>query len=80
MHLGPRDEVLSNLTWYEFLLIARLHQVISVVTFTSTSLLCYVGYVCNYYVKVLEWFRELPASLRDKKWFLIKRRKCTRAA
>ena len=74
-HLGPRDEALSNLTWYESLLIARVHPVISVVTLTATGLLCYAGHVCNYYVKVLDWFRGLPAALRDKKWFLIKRRK-----
>ena len=74
-HLGPRHEALSNLTWYESLLIARVHPVISVVTLTATGLLCYAGHVCNYYVKILEWFKELPACLRDKKWFLVKRRK-----
>ena len=61
------------------MLIARVHPVISVVTLTATGLLCYAGHVVNYYVKVLEWFRELPAALRDKKWFLIKRRKSIRA-
>ena len=79
-HLGPRSEALSNLTWYESLLIARVHPVISVVTLTATGLLCYAGHVCNYYVKVLEWFRELPAILRDKKWFLIKRRRSINAS
>ena len=74
-HLGPRHEALSNLTWYESLLIARVHPVISVVTLTATGMLCYAGHVCNYYVKVLEWFRGLPAVLRDKKWFLVKRRR-----
>ena len=74
-HLGPRHEALSNLTWYESLLIARVHPVVSVITMTATGLLCYAGHVCNYYVKVLEWFRELPAVLKDKKWFLIKRRR-----
>ena len=66
-HLGPRREALSNLTWYESLLIARVHPVISVVTLTATGMLCYAGHVCNYYVKVLEWLRGLPAVLRDKK-------------
>ena len=50
----------------------------SVVTLTATGLLCYAGHVCNYYVKTLEWFRELPAVLRDKRWFLIKRRQSLR--
>ena len=79
-HLGERHEALSNLTWYESLLIARVHPVISVVTLTATGLLCYAGHVCNYYVKVLEWFRGLPAILRDKKWFLIKRRRSIQAS
>ncbi len=70
-HLGLRHPALSNLTWYESLLIARVHLVISVVTLTATGLLCYAGHVCNYYTKVLEWFRGLPAVLRDKKWFLV---------
>jgi len=74
-HLGQRWPGLSELTWYESLLIARVHAVISVVTLTATGLLCYAGHVCNYYVKVMEWFRELPALLRDRKWFLVKRRK-----
>ena len=51
----------------------------SVVTLTATGLLCYSGHVCNYYVKVMEWFKELPAILRDKKWFLIKRRRSIHA-
>ena len=72
-HLGQRHDALSNLTWYESLLIARVHSVISVVTLTATGLLCYAGHVCNYYVKVMEWIRGLPAVLRDKKWFLIKK-------
>ncbi len=79
-HLGQRHDALSNLTWYESLLIARVHPVISVVTLTATGLLCYAGHVCNYYVKVLEWFSGLPAVLRDKKWFMIKRRKSIRAS
>ena len=78
-HLGPRHEALSNLTWYESLLIARVHPVMSVITLTATGLLCYAGHVCNYYVKVLDWFRGLPAVLRDKKWFLIKRRRSINA-
>ena len=74
-HLGPRHTALSNLTWYESLLIARVHPVVSVITLTSTGLLCYAGHVCNYFVKILEWITELPAVLRDKNWFLIKRRR-----
>ena len=74
-HLGPRYDALSNLTWYESLLIARVHPVVSVITLTATGQLCYAGHVCNYYMKVLEWFKGLPAILRDKKWFLIKRRR-----
>ena len=46
-HLGPRHPALSDLTWYESLLIARVHPVISVVTLTATGLLCYAGHVCN---------------------------------
>jgi len=75
-----RYEPLSNLTWYESLLVARVHPVMSVITMTATGLLAYAGHVCNYYVKVMEWFQELPAVLRDKKWFLIKRRKSIRAS
>ncbi len=78
-HLGPRYPALSGLTWYESLLMARVHPVMSVITLTATGLLCYAGHVCNYYVKVMEWFRGLPAILRDKKWFLIKRRQSIRA-
>ena len=74
-HLGPRYSPLSNLTWYETMLIARVHPVVSVITLLSTGLLCYAGHVCNYYLKVFEWFRGLPAVLRDKKWFLVKRRR-----
>ena len=79
-HLGPRYEPLSRLTWFESLLIARVHPVISVVTLTSTGLLCYAGHVCNYYIKVMEWFKGLPAILRDKRWFLVKRRKSLRSS
>ena len=78
-HLGPRHPALSALTWYESLLIARVHPVMSVITLTATGLLCYAGHVCNYYVKVMEWVRGLPAVLRDKKWFLIKRRRSIKA-
>ena len=78
-HLGERHPALSALTWYESLLIARVHPVVSVITMTATGLLCYAGHVCNYYVKVMEWMEGLPAVLRDKKWFLIKRRKSIRA-
>ena len=58
----------------------KYYPVISVVTLTVTGLLCYAGHVCNYYQKVFEWFRELPAALRDKKWFLIKRRRSVQAS
>jgi len=78
-HLGERRPALSNLTWYESLLVARVHPVMSVITLTATGLLCYAGHVCNYYVKTLEWFAGLPAVLRDKKWFLIKRRNSIKA-
>ena len=74
-HLGERHPALSALTWYEALLIARVHPVMSVITMTATGLLCYAGHVCNYYQKVMEWVTSLPAVLRDKKWFFIKRRK-----
>lgn len=79
-HLGPCWSPLSNLPWYESLLIARVHSVISVVALPSTGLLCYAGYVCNYYLKVLEYFLGLPAVLRDKKWFLVKRRESVRTS
>ena len=62
-HLGERHEPLSNLTWVEGLLIARIHPVISVVTITATDLLCYAGYVCNYFQKSFEWFQEVPARI-----------------
>jgi len=78
-HLGQRHPGLSALTWYESLLIARVHPVVSVITMTATGLLCYAGHVCNYYVKVMEWMNGLPAVLRDKKWFLIKRRRSIKA-
>ena len=78
-HLGPRHPAISNLTWYETLLVARVHPVISVVTLRPTGPLCYAGHVCNYYVKVFRWFQELPNLLRDKNWFLIKRRRSLQA-
>ena len=74
-HLGERHEALSNLTWFEGLLIARVHPVISVVTLTATGLLCYAGHVCNYFQKSFEWFQELPARIGNRKWFGIKRRR-----
>ena len=77
-HLGPRHDDLNKLTWYESMLVARVHPMVSVITLTATGLLCYAGHVCNYYVKVLEWFKGLPAVLRDKRWFLIKRRRSVR--
>ena len=48
---------------------------ISVVTLLATGQLCFAGHVCNYFVKVFKWFEDLPNVLRDKKWFLVKRRK-----
>ena len=77
-HLSPPHEPLNKLTWYESLLVARFHPMTSVVTLTATGILCYAGHVCNYYVNTLEWFRALPAVLRDKRWFLIKRRRSIR--
>ena len=50
-----------------------------VITLTATRFLCNTGHVCNYNVNVMEWMRGLPAILRDKKWFLIKRRRGVRA-
>ena len=78
-HLGERHNAISALTWYESLLVARVHPVMSVVTLTATGVMCFAGHVCNYYVKVMEWVQGLPAVLRDKKWFLIKRRKSIKA-
>ena len=60
-HVGERHPALSALTWYESLLIARLHPVMPVITLTATGHLCYAGHACNYYVKVMEWIRGLPA-------------------
>ena len=74
-HLGERHELLSNLTWFEGLLIARVHPVISVVTLTATGQLCYAGHVCNYFQKSFEWFQELPARIGNRKLFNIKRRR-----
>ena len=77
-HLGKRHALLDRLTWYESLLVARVHPMMSVITLSSTGLLCYAGHVCNYYVKTLEWFKTLPAILTDKGWFLIKPRRSVR--
>ena len=74
-HLGERHEALSNLTWFESLLIARVQPVFSVVTLTATGLLCYAGHVCNYFQKSFEWFQEIPARVGSRKWFNIKRRR-----
>ena len=41
-------------------------------------MLCYARHVCNYYVKVFEWFCGLLAVFRDKRWFLVKRRRSMR--
>ena len=74
-HLGCRRAPLSALTWYESLLLARVHPVVSVMTLTATGLLCYAGHVTNYFVNTMEWFKGLPAKIQDdKRWFLIKRR------
>ena len=70
---------MSNLTWYESLLVARVHPVISVVTLTSTGLLCYAGHVCNYFQKTFEWFSELPSRIGNHSWFMIKRRRSINA-
>ena len=79
-HLGLKHDALSSLTWYESLLIARVHPVVSAITLTATGLLSYAGHVCNYYVKVMEWIHEFPAVLRDKKWFMVKRRRSIHAS
>ena len=73
--MDPRHPAISHLTWYEMLLVQRVHPVISVVTLLSIGQLCFAGHVCNYFVKVFKWFEDLPNILRDKKWFLVKRRK-----
>ena len=52
----------------------HVHPIVSVITLTATGLLCYAGHVCNYYCKTFEWFKGLPAVLRGKHMFLIKRR------
>ena len=51
-HLGEPHPAISRLTWYESLLVARVHPVISVVTLLATGSLCFAGHVCIYYVKV----------------------------
>ena len=53
-HLAPSHEAIDRLTWYESLLVARVHPVISVVTLLATGMLCFAGHVCNYYQKVFE--------------------------
>ena len=40
---------------------------------------CFAGHVCNYFVKTFRWFQELPNLLRDKNWFLIRRRRSLQA-
>ena len=74
-HLGERNAAISDLTYYESLLVARVHPCITITTMLATGLLCFARHVVNYRVKTFEWFQELPLVLRDKKWFLIKRRK-----
>ena len=76
MHLGPRHTALSELTWYEALLIGRVHPMVSVLTLAATGQLVYAAHVVNYQQKVLELVCELPAMLNDKGCLLIKRRKC----
>ena len=48
-HLGTRYGALSDITWYESLLIARVHPMIPVAALTFTGLLCYARHVRNYY-------------------------------
>ena len=79
-HLGEPHADLQRLTWYESLLVARTHPVVSVITMTATGMLSFAGHVINYFVKVDEWINELPPRLRDKKWFLAQRRKSIRAS
>ena len=78
-HLGPCQSAISELTWYETLLLARVHPVISIVTLLAMGQLWFAGHICNYFVKVFQWFQELPNLLRDKNWFLIRRRKSLQA-
>ena len=59
-HLGRRHNELSCLTWYESLLIARIHAVISVLTLTGSGQMCYAGHITNYFQKILEWHHGLP--------------------
>ena len=68
-HLGERHEPLSNLTWFEGLLIARVHPFISVVTLAATGLLCYAGHDCNYFQNSPEWYDEVPARVGNHKVF-----------
>ena len=79
-HLGEPHATLLNLTWYESLLLARVHPVVSVITMTASGMLSFAGHVINYFVKVNEWINELPARLRNKKWLFVKRRKSARAS
>ena len=79
-HLGEPHAPLLNLTWYESLLLARVHPVVSVITMTASGMLSFAGHVINYFAKVNEWINVLRARLRDKTWFLGKRRKSTRAS
>jgi len=74
-HLGPRHRALTSLTWYESQLIARVHAVMSVLTLTATGQMCFAGHVCNYFQKTLDWCHGLPGVLRDKQFFVVKRRK-----
>ena len=62
---GLRHPAITNLAWYETLLVARVHPVISVVRLLATGQLCYAGHVCNYFVKTFEWFQEPPNLLRE---------------
>ena len=64
--LGLRHPAICNLTCYETLPLARVRPVNSVVTLLLTAQLCFAGHVCNYFVKVFWWLRELPNLLRDK--------------
>ena len=71
---GPRDygagpiKAVHNPDYVDFLTDAHARFVAdagpdATLTLAATGLLCYAGHVCNYYVKVFDWFRGLPAVL-----------------
>jgi len=75
LNFGPRRSASSNLAWYEPLLVARVHPVMSVIAPTATGLLCYVGRECNCYVKTVEWFRGVPGRAARRE-VVLHRRSC----